>query len=711
MTRSHKIVRRAAAAIAALFLLAAPLVQAQDVPRQQIDELARDVSRVEAVRDVKDLQRFYAQYLQFGLWDEAASLFAEDAVLVWGDRTIRGRKAISDWIRRRVGGTRGLAPGAMHSEFIDNPLINLSVDGQSAKTRWMALTFAGNGKGKTMIEGGLFENEYVLRDGKWVISRAVFFPQYVGDYENGWSNAGGGELPQFPFHFTVDETGIPIPPPADPAPASDAGLDELEQRIALLNAEDSVRNLQNAYGYYVDQKMWDDIVDLFSEDGMVEIAGTGTFQGKPGVRQAMELMGEQGLSQGQFNEHPSFSLIVTVMPGAQEAYARGLVLGMRSRELNGASSWEFATFRNRFVKEGGLWKLREMRIYPTMTADYAEGWSQGGTQHLTGILPAFTEPHPVTGEDVSIAGFDLAGAEPLTDAVPPLATDRMMRPATAERLNEAQRRLRRSHAFDGVVNVSSAYGYYLDDFFWDELGSIFAREGNKHSPFAGFYLGQDRIKGAANAMYGPPPATRPGISFHWRTQPVIHISHDGRSANLRTRLFQPRTSMTRANSSGLLNNTLNSGMYPNDQAVLEDGVWRLWSLTIDEHYMTMRDWKEGWAGVKPVPPGQGAGQSPLVERYPPDILMTKLGRRAEHFRGGTGVTLQWPDIMPMWFHYKNPVSGRVPELYWPDSVPSVLLPESRLIEHGYQMPPNGPEVDGIHIELTPPEAMEMEGGE
>jgi hypothetical protein len=180
---------------------------------------------------------------------------------------------------------------------------------------------------------------------------------------------------------------------------------------------------------------------------------------------------------------------------------------------------------------------------------------------------------------------------------------------------------------------------------------------------------------------------------------------------LRTRLFQPRTSMTRSGGGGLLNNTLNSGMYPNDQAVLEDGVWRLWSLTIDEHYMTMRDWKEGWAGVKPVPPGQGAGQSPLVERYPPDILMTKLGRRAEHFRGGTGVTLQWPDIMPMWFHYKNPVSGRVPELYWPDSVPSVLLPESRLIEHGYQMPPNGPEVDGIHVELTPPEAMDMDAGE
>lgn len=64
MTRSQKIVHRIAAAFAALFLLVPPLAQAQEVPRQRIDELARDVSRVEAVRNVKDLQRFYAQYLQ-----------------------------------------------------------------------------------------------------------------------------------------------------------------------------------------------------------------------------------------------------------------------------------------------------------------------------------------------------------------------------------------------------------------------------------------------------------------------------------------------------------------------------------------------------------------------------------------------------------------------------------------------------------------------
>jgi hypothetical protein len=188
-------------------------------------------------------------------------------------------------------------------------------------------------------------------------------------------------------------------------------------------------------------------------------------------------------------------------------------------------------------------------------------------------------------------------------------------------------------------------------------------------------------------MYGrTAPQTRAGIAFHWRTQPVINVSADGRSANLRTRLFHPDTGK-RGGSASIM-----SGMYPNDQTVLENGIWRLWSLEIDEPYFTMAGWKAGWSGVKPKPPGAPRPPlSPLVARMAPDILMTELGRRADGFRGGTGETIEWPGILPMWFNYLNPVSGRQPALYWPDCVPCELKPEARMTQYGYQMPPSMPE--------------------
>jgi hypothetical protein len=266
-------------------------------------------------------------------------------------------------------------------------------------------------------------------------------------------------------------------------------------------------------------------------------------------------------------------------------------------------------------------------------------------------------------------------------------------------IDDLARRLARSLAYDGAENVSSAYGYYLDDFEWTEMAAIFAADGHKQSPFAGYYVGRDRIIGAAGANWGPPRELRAAVSYHWRTQPVIHVSHDGRSAHLRTRLFQPRTSKDPGSTPRTFYmGGLHSGMYPNDQAVLEDGVWRLWSLTIDEHYFETPDWKSGWAGATVRAEGEPpAPPSRLLSVYPPDIPLTDLGRRQEGFRGGTGTPLRWPAILPMWFHYRNPVSGRAPERFWPDCVPCERAPETRMTEHGYQRPPNGPEIDGVEL--------------
>jgi hypothetical protein len=130
------------------------------------------------------------------------------------------------------------------------------------------------------------------------------------------------------------------------------------------------------------------------------------------------------------------------------------------------------------------------------------------------------------------------------------------------------------------------------------------------------------------------------------------------------------------------------GMY-NDQAVLEDGVWRLWSVAIDEHYFSSAGYEGGWSGVEPADPAalQRQGGATSAD-YPPDIPLTDLGEREVGFRGGPGTVLAWPSILPMWFHYRNPVSGRVPERYWPDCVPCVKYPETSMTSHGYLLPPN-----------------------
>ena len=159
---------------------AAPAVGPQDLAA-----LARDVDRAESVRAVKDLQRTYAQYAQFGLWRQMASLFTTDGVADFGEGPeTRGREALARRLTDRFG-EGGLKPGQVHTQLIEEPLVNLEADGEHAQGRWYGFYLLADGHGGASLEGGVYENDYAREDGRWKIAALRFHPQYAGPYETG----------------------------------------------------------------------------------------------------------------------------------------------------------------------------------------------------------------------------------------------------------------------------------------------------------------------------------------------------------------------------------------------------------------------------------------------------------------------------------------------------------------------------------------------
>ena len=647
--------------------LALRVARAADSPVSTVDTLARNVERAEAIRAVKNLQYAYSQYAQFGRWADLGALFTEDGQAIYGNDEIKGRAAITQYHTSTFGGGKaGLPPGVLNSHFVDVPLVNLSADGNSAKARWYGFSMLGGGA-TARRDSGTFQNEYVKDDGVWKISRLHYYPQFGGPVEKGWE-AYSNPLPRVPYHFkSEDESGTPIPPPVGPAPKTTATLGSLEQRIDTLNAEDQARNLQNAYGYYIDRKMWDDVIDLFSPDGVLDIGGVGTYEGPANIRRALERDGPAGLKQGQLNDHPLFDTLIEIAAGGGEARVRGLDLGMLGDFASGRAQWSVSVFVNRFVKQDGAWKIREMRVFPLAKNDYAQGWMANAGN----VPPAFLS-HPVTGKR-------------------PAATAAAAPSGTSEaRIAEAERKLAMSMAYDGAVNITSAYTHYIDDSQWTSMGAIFAEHGNKHVPFNGYYIGPERIAHRPGAQVAP-NGNAPGRGgWHWLMQPVVTVASDGRSAKMRTRLFHPAVGFN-------VGGGIEGGMYPNNQAVLEKGAWKLWSLTIDEPYFSAA-WPNGWGRPMPVrqpptprPAAAPAAAVPTIPGsviYPPNVAQGLLGKRMEGFVGGTGDAIRWPGILNMWFHYKNPVSGRVPEYYWPNCGVCEYAPYLSMEKYGYLLPPS-----------------------
>ncbi|KAK3387960.1 hypothetical protein B0H63DRAFT_431942 [Podospora didyma] len=702
---------------------------AADTRDPTLPSLTRDLERIESVREIKNIQRTFGQLAQYGKWDAMAALFSEQGVLRWrlknGDSdnitAVRGPKAIENFLQAEAGKMDGIRPGSMHLLLTESPVISLSEDAQTANGRWQVLRFLGDGEGKSRIDGGTFENEYAVVNQTWKISLLRYYPLYAGDYESGWTSLSDSMPVIIPYHFTPDEVGKPLLPPSAGDSSSphqllpnsaplELELEELNYRISQLNEEDEVRNLMHATGYYVDRRMWPDVIDLFTPNGTMSVDGgrSSSPPGAAGIQTALDRMGPEGLTRGIMNEHPIFGGTVEISPSGREATSRGLEIGMIGDLSARLTSWQFCVFRHTYVKDAatGIWKIQDLSYNRLVFDDYAAGWGTGGT------LPPRTSPAPPLPAflDILARSWNTSQRRRPEDWQP---FWRDGANSTQDTLNDLRRRLSRSAAFDETENVSSAYGFFLDDATarCPPIAALFAAKGFEESSGVGWYQSPGRIAKACTARRAHQTGSDAGatrnavVSFHWRMQPVIHVSHDGRSTSLRTRDLQIGVLGAK---NGTQTSGLSGGMY-HDQLVLEQTPQngktarrKFWCVAVDEHYWkSLGGWKGGLAGID----ADDTQPNPLLleeevkdtSDFPPDVSLKDpaLGHREVGFTGGPTTPVVYPDIQRMWWSHRNPASGHLPgpnNSYWgPGCVPcTTARPEWLLAANGYQEPPTGP---------------------
>jgi hypothetical protein len=421
-------------------------------------------------------------------------------------------------------------------------------------------------------EQGIAENDYVKEKGIWKISRINYYLETPGPYETGWVNAGP-DVKLLPFHYTPAEAGMPIPAipanmqiPAIQGPAA-AALAALNQRIQSMNDEDKIANLQNAYGYYTDRKMWDDASDLFTDDGVLEVADVGIYSGARSIRRSYERFGPQGLQYGQMNNRPIFNLLVSVSPNGAEARSRGVEFNMLGDYSAGTASLGLDVIENRYVKGAdGIWRIREMRVFPIMATDYYQGWARSRllTPPVTGpyapdkpvpntdrgtltngAIPVFFLDNPVTRKPVALPkGARVVAGDRLLPAIASApATVKMPKDMDAA-IADAERRLSLSVAYVAVDNISHALGNFIDDQQWHSLGLLMARDGWRGKAAVAFCVGPEHAE-ECERNYDGVVAALPRIfaTGHWLIQPVIDVAPDARSAKIAivsSTLTQPR---------------------------------------------------------------------------------------------------------------------------------------------------------------------------
>jgi hypothetical protein len=682
-----------ALALTAIALAAPGLSQATEAfseAGRQVDRLETAIQAQEAIRAVKRLQYSYAHYLESGLWSDAADLFTDGAVGEFPSGTVSGKAALRKHFMEKAGRkSAGLAQGQLNLHLNLQPIVTLGGDGKTAKGTWHEVAMLGKFGTSAEWQGGVYENEYALDKGVWKISRLRYFTQYAGTYEE-----YGHKAPakwNIPYHFEAAHVGLTIPQSALQSPAaalsknpfgavdtSAERLRYLDRRMSRMRAETEVRNLHNSYGYYMDRKVWDDVADLFASDGTLEIGQRGVYGGRERIRRALETFyGPHPLKKGELFDHINVGAVVTVSRDGMSARAR--VTQLSQLGVNGEwARWEGGTYENEFVKEQDVWRIKAIRYFPRFSTDYDLGWARDvqpapavsrdfppdrppsekfesyPKQHTVG----FHYTHPVTGREVRYP----AGPRVRVALMKPFKDKPFLNIASFPHRSgpdDVQRKLDAEIAVDAVENLNSAYGYYIDESAWDNMADTFASTGSKEITGAGVYIGPDRIRKVLNLRGPRGGRTANFYTIHQLTQPVIHISEDGTSAKARMRLFQMGGSAEGSTGSWI------GGVYENT-AVKENGEWKFGVQ--DLHHIFNASYRNGWARVGAVTtplPGkqksdrdtrgggitQGLGGASSASRFATEFPPDKPIRARQY---------AFPEITEVGFHYRNPVSGRMP---------------------------------------------------
>ncbi len=630
--------------------------------------LEAQAARLEAASAVKRLQRAFGYYLDAAQWDEAAGLFAEDAIIEMGlDGVYCGQARIRQYLHALGCGRAGLRHGEIHEWFQLQPVIHVAPDALTAKARWRTFLIAGQLGERALWGEGPYEVEYVRQAGVWRIAKLHWYQTIIVPYEGGWlrnKDATGGvfvsrQLPPDrppsesyetwpgvytpPFHYESPVTALREPQETAAAQSLGRSMDALEQRLRRLHDIAQIENLISAYGYDLDKQRWDALAALFAEDATMEISQRGIYVGRASIRRALELFGPQGVEQGHLHNHQQLQPVIHVSPDGKRAWARSRAFGQLG-VYQGGGIWHGGVYENEFVQEAGIWKFKTDHVYTTYFALYDEGWMNGPRSTAKAsekippdrppsvvyesfpdiYIPPFHYAHPVTGQPSLAAGAAARSSAAMDDiaSLPPALR------AVSDRISSTARAVERLEDEQAIENLQRSYGYFVDKALWRETANLFAQDGTLEIGGRGVFSGRERVFDYLKWLE-PNGLTRGKLFDHMQLQPIVTVATDGRSARGRWRFFAQVGEHRQSGLWGL-------GTYENEY-VKESGVWKL--KTLHSYFRMYTPYADGW--------GKTALPNTRPEKsLPPD-------------RPPTVVHDQYPSPYIPPYHYGNPVTGAV----------------------------------------------------
>ncbi|WP_126173930.1 nuclear transport factor 2 family protein [Altericroceibacterium xinjiangense] len=171
--------------------------------RVRTEQLEQRAQSAEDYRDLVNLQGAYGYYVDKGLWDRAADLFAADGTLEIAGRGIYvGRDRVRAYLTRLPG----YGYGKLFNHMQLQPVLHIDSGAGTAKGRWRSLIMFGSLGGIARWGEATYENAYVREQDTWRIAKLHGVINFYCEYDEGWHRGG------IPLLRSVDGLEPDLPP-------------------------------------------------------------------------------------------------------------------------------------------------------------------------------------------------------------------------------------------------------------------------------------------------------------------------------------------------------------------------------------------------------------------------------------------------------------------------------------------------------------------
>jgi hypothetical protein len=153
---------------------------------------------------------------------------------------------------------------------------------------------------------------------------------------------------------------------------------ELEAKVQELNDREAVRDLRYRYHEYVNEGKFNDIPNLFTEDGELDFAHLGKGKGREGLLKFFGALNEKP-SEANKNQ-PRITWVKQFIHNHVVHLHGNTGHGFSYLEakpiFNGEAYLVAARYDDEYVKQNGQWKFKKMTLVPYFMVPLKEGWAQ-----------------------------------------------------------------------------------------------------------------------------------------------------------------------------------------------------------------------------------------------------------------------------------------------------------------------------------------------